>query len=511
MQGMENQHETLLKIAKYFVFSCTLALVCDIPDTYSQLYFLAKASLYGILFLTLLLPNRLSLAFLLILAVVGQDIVQTNSQRESGDLFLASVWQGSLGPLRPSWVFMLYCIALLTKNRSLLLEKSVSHVLLWFATIPLITAYFYGNFTTSDALTEIPTDMKAPLFLIVSILLFGSCIKSQPSAFVDFGLAFLGAVLARHAIDFAYATLGFGAQFGDVVRVSVDSTKGTVVFLLLFSLFLIMRTRYILWGNVLALASALLLVVYATRGLWVSAILGLILFALMMNAKKLLIALPVIGGIGYSGLLLLSMLFPDTIELASHRLDEHAIGHADNVFERYFPTRYAEILNATDATLSRKAILWGSGYGSYYTESAISFPNQIDSAFAEHSIVSGQYYTIHNFVFRTLFEYGVIGLLLLSGLWIVPGWRCYHAFQNPSTSLLGGISIAMVAFLPTSMFEMTWTGKGMIIGGFAITFLQYAYRCSHHSSHHAKSSAIPSRPRAFARKSLSKRRLIGGI
>ena len=59
----------------------------------------------------------------------------------------------------------------------------------------------------------------------------------------DFGAAFVGAVLARHMIDFVYAILGMGTLFGDVTRVSVDSTKGTVVFVLLLSFFLILRRK----------------------------------------------------------------------------------------------------------------------------------------------------------------------------------------------------------------------------------------------------------------------------
>lgn len=476
MQQQPRNVNLLSEVAKYFLFAAILVVICDVPNTMGTPYLVAKSLIYGMLFFSVFLPNRLSLIFLLMLAVGGQDIVQTNAQREADNFYLASIWQGSLGPLRPSWVLMLYCGALMIKNRILLMDRSVAWALAWFGTIPLISGYFYGSFESAAPDIEIPTDMKAPLFLIVAILLFGSYLKSNPGSHIDFMAAFLGATLARHSIDFLYALLGFGAQFGDVVRVSVDSTKGTVVLLLMFGLYLMIRHRYLFFGKALTLMSGLLLIVYATRGLWLSALLGLFVFARMMNLRKLFLSIPIGAAVAYGSFLLLANFFPQTVELVTNRLDEHALHYTDNVFERYFPTRYAQVLNAYDATSQRWSWLWGSGYGSYYTESAREFTGDVDSAFPDHSIDSGQYFTIHNFVFRSLFEYGIVGIAMLMGLWLVPGRRCFRMCQHAPPSLLTGMTVAMVAFLPTSILEMTWTSKGMLIGGFTITYFQCAYQ-----------------------------------
>lgn len=470
------------KILRYFIIGCVLALIADIPSSFGTAYLAGKVVLYVLLFASLLLPIRRGLIFLLLIAIVSQDIIQTSTESaEFGSFLMASIWQGRLGPLRPSWIVMAFCLVLLVKSRLYFRNRAVLYAVLWFSTVPLITGFCYSGISTSVSLKEMIIDVKLPLFLLVSILLFSSYLKRHPRDLAKFAAVFIGSILARHLIDFAYWLLGKGAVFDEAVRVSLDSTKGTVVFLLLFAMILVMLQKRFFVGGILGIISGLLLVVYTARGLWVSSLIGVAIFFLMMRVSKWVLALPIVAILAYGSLMTLSVMSPKNIELLKKRTDAQVLYDTKNLMERYFPNRYIELLNATDTTIQRNAVLWGNGYGSYYTESVMPFAVGIKNAFPDYSIESGRFYKLHHFILRMLFEHGLVGLLIISSLWLVPGWYCFRAFRNPEPSLFNVFMVAIVAFLPTSMLEISWTGKGMIICGFVIAFCMSAYKQSRNS------------------------------
>lgn len=464
------------KVSTYLIIAVALALVADVPESLGGAYLVSKVFLYVLLLASLLFPRRYSLIFLLMISTVCQDITQTQTEgMEQGISLTASMWQGGIGFLRPGWFMIAYCLALLVKGRIYVRDQPVAYAALWFSTVPLITGLVYGGFSTGVAWLEVPIDVKLPMFLLVSILLYRSHLRNRPQELAAFAAAFVGCILARHLIDFAYWLLGIGSEFAEVNRVSVDSTKGTVVFMFFFAMVLIMRQKRFLIGGVLGIVSAVMLVVYTTRGLWLSAMLGVCLLLLLLRARKLVLALPTAALLAYGSFQTMMAIKPENVDLALKRIDRQSAVETGNLLEEYEPNRYAEMLNAADATLKRGAILWGNGYGSYYTESVILFPARMQDAFPDYSLTSGRFYTLHHYVLRTLFEHGLIGFLIISCLWLIPGWRCFKAFRDSPPGLFSNFMMAVIAFLPTSMLEMSWSGKGMIIAGFVIAFCMCAY------------------------------------
>ena len=460
---------SLIAVARYFLLGLALACLADIRSTLPVWHALSRALLMSLLFGALLLPLRRALAFLLLVAVVCPDIVQSASQvAEYGAFSVASPWQTSIGPLRPSWLIFAYCLVLLVRCGTCLCDRVVFVAALWFGTVPFVTGALYGGFSTPVASIHIPVDVKIPFLLLVAVVLFRSYMGRRPEELATLLAAFIGAVLARHLIDFVYWLLGIGSYFAGANRVSLDSTKGTVVFMLLISLSLIFVWRRRLLGSVLGVISSVLIVVYTTRMLWVTSIAAVIIFVGMMRTTKWLWVTIATGLIALAGLWFLVTVSPENIELALCRGNRFwGVEGLGDVLWRLDPVRYAELHNAIGTNVRRQAILWGSGYGSYYTELIMPFPVKMADSFPDYSLASGRFYTCHDYIIRTFFKYGLVGLAILSAVWLVPGWKCFRAFRGGVGSL-GGLIVSAVAFLPTSILQLSWSGKGVIISGFLI-------------------------------------------
>ncbi|MFC1692645.1 hypothetical protein ACFL1R_03985 [Candidatus Latescibacterota bacterium] len=468
------------KILQYFILGLVFALIADIPSSFNTIYLLAKVILYSLLFATLLLSTRRALVFLLMIAVVGQDIIQTGTEVESGAFYMSSIWQGQIGPLRPSWIIMVYCLLLLFKSPIFFRDRPVIYASLWFVTVPIITCFLYGGFTTEFASTHIVIDLKFPLMLITSLLIYRSYLKTHPDFISTLSAVFVGGILARHFIYFFYWLNGIGSIYAGINRVSVDSTKGTVVILFLLSVYLLLVRKRLLWGGLMGAFSGLLIIVYTTRMIWLTTVIGIFCIIFTMRLSRWILVISITAAIVFGSFAMLARLAPENIILAVLKANRFSSGVTkDNFLEQLDPPRYAELLNFFDTNMKRYAILWGSGYGSYYTESARQFPRRMLNAFPDYSFASGQFFTCHNYVFLMLFKHGILGLLIISCLWLIPGFRCFKILRKlPSTSF-SIVYSSMVVFLPTSILTMYWSGKGVIISGFLISFyLTFFEYCS---------------------------------
>jgi O-antigen ligase len=224
-------------------------------------------------------------------------------------------------------------------------------------------------------------------------------------------------------------------------------------------------------GGLLGVLSGSLILIYTTRMLWLTTLLGVLVIILTTRRIRWILVLPTIAVLAFGSVALLQRLAPKNIELAIKKGDRFSRGLTkDNYLEQLDTTRYAELLNFVDTNRDRYAILWGSGYGSYYKDFARPFPADLKSSFPAYSLRTRQYFSCHNYVFLMLFKHGVLGLLIISALWLVPGWRCFKILRKHSPADFSIVYYSMVAFLPTSILTLYWSGKGDIISGFCIAF-----------------------------------------
>jgi hypothetical protein len=460
------------QVASYFLFGAILALVSDIPDSFGILYWAAKSLLYALLFTSLILPVRRGLVFLLVIAVVGQDVIQgTSEAAETGSFLMASIWQGQFGPLRPSWIIMGYCLVMLLRSRVQIRDQYVMVAIAWFATVPFITGFLYGGFDTSHSTKHIITDMKLPLLLISSALLYSTHMRRYPESVPTLVAAFIGAVMARHGATFVLWLNGVGSVHVGVNRASVDSTKFTLAILFILAVYTVLIKKRPIRGGVLGTLSGLLIVVYTTRMLWLTTFFGTVMAFLSMRLSKWLVAAPAAALLVFGAFTLLQQLAPDNVNLATSKGDRFSKGLThENYLEQLDPARYAEIINILDTNADRFALLWGSGYGSYYTQSARMFPAKMKDAFPDYMLDSGQFFNAHNYVFLMLFKHGAVGFIVISSLWLIPGWKCFKLIRKSSPARFSIAYSSMVMFLPTTILTLYWSGKGDIISGFCIAF-----------------------------------------
>lgn len=464
-------YDPLLKARKWFFVALMFVAVADVPASFGSIYIVSKTLLFVLSFGSLLLPIRSSAIVLAIITIACRDVVQTQGEMQAqGEIAIASIWHGGFGPIRPAWIVMGFACILAIRASATLYSRQVRHVILYFASIPVLTAIVYGIAEQQFDLAEAISDLKVPMFLLAGTIIFVRIFTSQSGAVAEMSSVFLGAIAARHVVDFGYWLLGIGSYFETVTRVSVDSTKGTVAFLLLFALAMIVERRHVLLAGIIVVGSSVLLIVFMTRGLWLSTALGTVLFLHIIGAKRSTIALVCMAIVAFGALQVISFVKPRTMTLALQRLMPKTAG-AGNVFKSFDWGRYTEVINSTSTTLKRGAVLWGSGYGSYYSESAMMFPDKMTDAFSHKSLATRRFYTIHNFVLIILFKFGILGLFLLLKLWITPAWACYKACRRIQRGDLPTFTIAILAFLPTAMLEITWSSKGLLLNGLVIAFL----------------------------------------
>ena len=117
--------------------------------------------------------------------------------------------------------------------------------------------------------------------------------KQESRGNVKYIMWFIGALLGRHLCDLIYWFLGYGPRLAGATRVSVDSTKSTVVFLVLLATFLLMNKKKLFVGTIIGLGSGLLVIAYGTRGIWVTSTVCLITLLYMLGAKKAMIMTPI--------------------------------------------------------------------------------------------------------------------------------------------------------------------------------------------------------------------------
>jgi hypothetical protein len=459
-------------IVAFFIFGVLVALLADVRD-YSGMFLFARGVLVGLLVLSLLLPARWAIPIFFVVTVVGVDRLQAAGEIFThGEFTTASIWRIWLGPIRPSWIVTICAFVQIVKVLPLVIDKPVKIAAIWFATVPLVTGYAYGGFHTGVAFIHIPSDIRLGVMLILGVVLYRSLLRKYPDYLTILLALLAGVLLARHFVNVVYFLIGHGGRgLTGAIRVSVDAAKSTVIFALLFGLYLTLKKKRFVLGPVISLGSSILVVVFATRMIWLLAIVGCAILLYIYGAKRALIMLPVVLVMAWGGIRVIRALKPLTAEVIAIRVETFTPGRSGNILMRVDPIRYMQVANSTNTNLKRFAVFWGSGYGGYYTDEVITFPRELTDAFPEYSAITGKFYFCHNYVLEVLFKHGIIGLIIITSLWLVPGWRCYRLFDKRDSSMLSGFTACLLAFLPTAIFHLWWSGKGLLINGFIIAAL----------------------------------------
>ena len=472
-QSADPFHISAGRIATFFIFGLVICSLSGIRDVSAPMFIAARGLLAFILLVSILAPSRFGVPLFFLVLLVSTDIIQSSSEQVVyGEYNIASVWRLFVGPIRPSWIVFGASLILLAKNWTFFVDRRVKLAIIWFVTVPIFTGILYGGFRTFARSVEVPADIRLGLLLITSILLFVSFIRRNPDKLSLLLAVFIGGLLAVHLRDVIIWFLGRGPLLGGVSRASVDSAKSTIVFVLLFGIYLIIKRGRIFLGTIITLASLLLVIVFATRMIWLTSAFCCMLLVYLLGAKRLLIAVPVVLILTFGTWKLIKSVQITSLDVVTRRAQSFSTEGGGNYLSRLAPLRYAEFINSSNTNFKRFAFLWGSGYGGYYTEEAAPFPHVLIDAHPEYAASTGQFFYCHNYVFHMLFKHGIIGFIIISLLWLGPAWVCYkYVFNRGDPSMFNGILACILAFVPNAMLNLYWTGKGLLINGFIIAVL----------------------------------------
>ncbi|HBG28784.1 MAG: hypothetical protein A2Y10_07020 [Planctomycetes bacterium GWF2_41_51] len=477
IQSDQQQFKPNLRINWVFLFFCiavciVLTIIIDTRSTAGSLFIAARYFVCIVSVLSLFMPVRFGVPIIFLILAIGVDATQSVYEKYAmGEIISASLWQFRYGPFNPS-MFVAFILGIhILKVHCLQLDKIVKRALIWFVTVPIITGFVYGGMTSIASRVEILQDVRFAILLMMSIILFRGYLKKFPQMIGFMLTLFVAYFVARHAVDLFYWFTGFGSVMGGATRVSVGSTKGTINILLLFTIVLFFREKRFILGFALGLCSIILLVVYAGRLLWLTSVLGCILLFIVIGAKRFIIGLPIVMICGIIAFKILGTYGYESLEYASQRAESFKGGSVGNYLQRLDGLRYGELVNVFNTNLKRGAVLWGSGYSSYYTDDAAPFPATLIAAFADYSAMSGLFYQTHEYFSHIYLKHGLIGLFIISSLWLTPAWRCYKMFDKNAKGLFYSVLACFIAFSFLAMIQFYWTGQGLFICGFMIASL----------------------------------------
>lgn len=483
---LQENHDLRLKdVLFFFLGGALLVAISDIPNNWGVLFYAARGFLVILLLATFFISQRYAIILLLMLASTGLDIVSSGyGMFAEAGYSTASIWQLHFGPIHAGYIMFGCIFWQLLRIQKITVHPFVLRAIVWFSTVPFVAAVIYGGFLTENARIEAVVDMRFALMLITSIILFVSYFKKYPQYFNTLLVAFIGALLARHLMDFIYVIANIGPEIAqDVSRGSEDSAKGGVVLLIYLGMVLILTKRHILIGGTIVISSVFLLVAYGTRNLWITFMLGLLVLISLLELRKNVKLILMGAFLMIAGIWLLFVVNPTTAEIIYARSKtfiedrpayKYQLAVESNILTRIEEVRYAQILNVFDSLNRRYAWFWGTGYGGYYEDKVIPFPNVLQSAFAEYSFQSGEYYRAHEFNTQIFLKFGFLGWLVIVSLWFVPGYTLFKIFKSRNIFvkdqpiILNSVMICIAAFLPTGMLQTFWSSKGLLINGMII-------------------------------------------
>jgi|GEM_PF-2787801 len=427
-----------------------------------------------VMYVFMVSPSRIIYPLILLL-LAGQDNLQSSTQQAlNGVVIVPSLWIIKLGPINPSMVVIGLIIVALVRLPVQRAGKQERLLAAYFTLLGVISV-LYGNFTSP--ISAWISDIRLPLFLIAGCILIRSYLRAYPDNLQALCRFIIAVWLARFAVDVLYLISGFQMiDFGGVNRVSLDSGKPLIT--LFFALAVLLAAVYRKWvfAAMLAVLSLTLTAVYMSRTIWVGtaltsiAILALLCWLRRLNTRfAVLIAVALIG-----------------IPLALNAFNSNILGVAGARFSDVYnnpltadPVRPLTSINALHKLIVTKSLVWGMGYGSWYTDDYMPFPSSLRGtkyladAFSDEEWNSGKFTRLHVMFVHVLFKYGLIGLGLLLYIWLKP----VRALLRITARLRLGaphvdsslgyyapvIAFTYLAFAPSGMINLGWSGKSAFI------------------------------------------------
>lgn len=451
-----------------FVVALLVGLICDVNSNMGIFYHAAWGITVVMLLIVIFSPAQVGMGAFLLIAIASRDLTQSSALiLVEGQIASATPWQLRLGPVTPG--ILMYGILFI--NLAKVAATGAFHIpgqiasatILFFLTVPLLAGVFYAGGPGKVDLQQFTSDLKTPLMMLTAMVGFYSLLVSQPHLIRTFCMLIIAAVLARAAIDFSYFILGAGPSISGVSRGSTDSGKSAVGFLFLLSIWMIARNRLIPLAIILGLVSGILIVVFATRMLWITAFGGTLIMLFAMGKYRMLLMLPIALLMAYAILTGLAMFMPDTAWTMSMRFKSIPEIFSGDLRDEM---RVAQMINVWDNATTRFSFLWGMGYAGYYSDTVVPFHGDLTSAFRPEDVEARQFHRAHFFLTHYFLKYGALGLLILAMLWLRPWWRAFRSIiTDPNRSIAYGCYSALTCGVIFLIMNMYWSSKGMLIGG----------------------------------------------
>jgi len=470
-------------ILKVILLSIIAILLSDVPET-NIIFLPTRLIIFGLLLFSIFLPTNKAVALLLILLLSGRDVTgYTLIEGYRRIVIYSSVWNLKLFQINPSMIIFIVILLHILKLPRIYMSRLSQNAILWFSTIPIICMLIFADINDDNFLTSFFVDIKLPMLLISSIILFESLFRDNYKNLVYFMEIFIGAIIARHCVDFVYLLISkSGPQISGINIVSNDSAKSLSILLIYISCVSLLYYRRIFISILLLLINLTLIVVYGERWNWLILIVGLFILIYFIKKRKLLLLSSLIILFIMFGFNYLSRYFPESAKLFTYRAkplmsynENNSMISLDVYLNKIDTIRYGEIINVFDNSVRRGSIILGNGYGSWYTDSAVNFSGTLVSAFPIESYYTRKFYNTHTFVGELILKYGIVGFIFVSLFWIRPLFTLIQNrnlyFDAPKMEYLYFtiFLIAFASFLAVGYTTLYWSGKGLIINGFIIS------------------------------------------
>jgi hypothetical protein len=470
-------------LCKIFLASLGLGILYDFGDRLTPLfYYFSQFITFLIIFSPIFLPRKLIILPLILYITICPDLsyVPGDFEYYGKIITTASPWQyWVFNNISPATTLLVTLLLILVRINLFSIKNNEAIVFGYFFIIQLIVFLYFGNY--NEPLDRIFTDFKVGLYLLLGLIIFqqytSKCLEN--SSFI-FQLFFI-LLISRFFLDFAYLIFGIDRTFiSEYSRISVDSAKGTLIFMIFLSLGKIISSKSQKHKVVFAVSTAalfFLLISYQTRWLLVVFAAGFLIYIYLIGWKNIFNFFRFNFLIFVTVLLLISSFLPFVSEVFLRRFSTTFDAPIEG-FEQVDVIRVGSIVNSLGKLEENNAFLFGLGNGSFFTEDYFPFFNVSEQDFDAGSISSGRYYRVHDFVFHFLFKYGVIGILLFSYIILEKAKKVYFLGQKNHlrSSPYGFIAFSIFATIPFIITSLFWTAKGLLLVGFFISFCGYIIR-----------------------------------
>lgn len=268
-----------------------------------------------------------------------------------------------------------------------------------------------------------------------------------------------------------------------VTRISLDSTKPLLLLFVVLSGLLLAHRRFMVTAAILLVVALTVSFGYGSRMVFIDIVFILLISAFMLPRKiyaSFFVAV-VFGSFIAAGLLY--AINPPNAEITFTRADDIIIGQPQenfsvpteyNFVSRIDSIRYAQFQNIFLQDLDFVSLFIGRGVGGSYGDDYIRFPRNIGSTFTAFEFETGRFFRTHNFVSHFFLKYGLVGLAVFAVVWFYPLCSSRNYWLRVRRKSVRDIFILSVfIFLPITLIEFTWSGKGMMFSGI---FLAVVYQ-----------------------------------